>query len=67
MLFSEIGKAYVYKAFVLFRITYRAGFTDYGDFHLSLIGHFILDFLCYLSAQALRPLVVYLVRTYDDA
>ena len=52
---------------LLFRITYRAGFADDRDFHLSRIGHFILDFLGNLSAQAFRLLVVYLVCTYDDA
>ena len=37
----------------LFCVTYAAGFANDGDFHLTRVGHFVLNLLCYFVRQVL--------------
>ena len=53
-------------AFCLSSIIHSACLADDGDFHLTGIGHFILNLLGYLARKELGLLVVDLVGTNDN-
>ena len=65
VLFSEM-KGFSYAWIELLSVAYRTRFTDYGDLHLSGIGHLVLDTTSNVGTERFDLLIVNLIGTDND-